>query len=354
MIRAHAFIFATGVALASDEVARADATINFFGDLDYHVVKQDTTNNSFQASSLDIYAMETERNFTFIGELIAQTLAGNDFGVDADRLEVGYKATPWLHVSAGRIRTSIGYYADAYQTGKFFMTPVSWPEMYEGSSLDGFDGIVPAHGVGIHADIARELGNDNGKLTLDTDVLNGRGVDLGEIPAFQDSNNSKAVNFRLRYHGAGKLEGLIVGGNVYVDDIPADTVTGVEHVAMHELILGGHAAYVTERVHAVAELFWFRHREHGTETLHTTLAAFGEAGYAFGDFMPYARVEVLQASDIDPYFTTSGFLNGDHQITSVGVKYAASASVSLKLQASVDHNDTLNAYEAITQAAFAF
>jgi len=350
MIHARAVMFATGLALVSDQVARADATINFFGDLDYHVVKQDTTNNSFQASSLDIYAMDTERNFTFIGELIAQTLGGNDFGVDADRLEVGYKAAPWLHLSAGRIRTSIGYYADAYQTGKFFMTPVSWPEMYEGSPLDGFDGIVPAHGVGVHADVARELGNDNGKF----DLLNGRGVDLGEIAAFQDGNNGKAINFRLRYHGEGDLEGLIVGGNVYVDDIPADATTGVEHVAMHELVLGGHAAYVTPMVHAVAELFWFRHREHGTEVLHTTLAGFGEAGYAFGDFMPYARVEVLQASDMDPYFTTSGFLNGDHQITSAGVKYAASASVALKLQASVDHNTTQNGYEAITQAAFAF
>jgi hypothetical protein len=231
------------------------------------------------------------------------------------------------------------------------MTPVSWPEMYEGHK---FDGIVPAHGVGAHGDVAQELGNDRGKLTLDAEVLNGRGRSLDEVAAFQDDGNSKAFTVRLRYNGQGDLEGLIVGGNVHVDDIPEDTTTGVEHVGMHELILGAHAVYVTQTVHVITELFWFRHREVGTQTLHTTLAAFGEAGYTFGDFTPYARLELLEASDMDPYFTTSGFLTGDHQIVSTGVKYLASASVALKVEGSVDHNTTLNAYSLTMQAAFAF
>jgi len=346
-------MFATvGVlALASSNPVRADPTINFFGDVDYDVEKSDTTSNAFRASSLDIFAMQTEKKFTFVGEIIAEAFGSNDFTIDVDRLEVGYKPTASLHFSVGRIRTAMGYYSDAYQNGKFFMTPVSWPTMYEGH---GFDGIVPAHGVGAHGDGALELGNDHGKLTLDAEVLNGRGINLEEVAAFQDANNGKALTLRVRYNGQGDLEGLIVGGNVHVDDIPADTTTGVEHVAMHELILGGHAVYITQTVHVITELFWFRHREYGTETLHTTLAAFGEAGYTFGDFTPYARLEILEPSDMDPYFTTSGFLTGDHQIVSAGVKYLASASVALKIQGDVDHNTTQNAYSMITQAAFAF
>lgn len=353
MIRNHTVLtLALVVSLASGErVARADATINFFGDLNYNVAKSETTTNSFQASTLDVFAMQTEGKFAFIGELVAEAFGENDFGVDVDRLEVAYKPRSWLHVRAGRIRTSFGYYADAYQNGKFFMTLVSWPEMYEGN---GFDGIVPSHGIGAHVDISRELGDQTGKLTLDAEVLNGRGVDLGEIPAFKDANNSKALNLRLRYVGEDALEGFIVGGNVYVDDIPEDTTVGVEHVAMHEVILGGHVAYVAGNVHLVAEALWFRHREHGTETLHKTLATFGEAGYTFGDFTPYARYEYLAFSDDDPYFATSGIETQDHQIVSVGVKYAASASVSLKLQGSVDHDAMSNDSVAITQAAFAF
>jgi hypothetical protein len=351
MIRTRVLMLATTLALAHGELARADPTINFFGDVDYRIVKDGTTSNEFQAPSLDIFAMQTEKNFTFVGELIAEAFGSNDFGIDADRLEVGYKPTPWLHFTAGRIRTAMGYYSDAYQNGKFFMTPVSWPEMYEGL---GFDGIVPAHGVGVHGDVAHDLGHDNGKLTLDAEVLNGRGNELDVVAAFQDANNEKAVNLRLRYLGQGDLDGLIVGGNLYADDIPADDTTGEVHVAMHELIVGGHAAYVTPKIHAIAELFWFRHREYGTETQHTTLAASGEAGYAFGDFTPYGRVELFRFSDVDPYFATSDFPVADREIVSAGVKYAASASVAMKLQGSVIHNTTQNGYVAITQAAFAF
>jgi hypothetical protein len=346
-------LLTTLLVLASYErVARADATINFFGDLDYNVKKSETaTTNSFQASTLDIFAMQTEGKFTFIGELVAEAFGENDFLIDVDRLEVAYKPTSWLRVRAGRIRTSFGYYADAYQNGKFFMVPVSWPEMYEG---DGFDGIVPSHAVGVHVDVARELGSDDGKLTLDAEVLNGRGIDLGEIPAFKDEDNSKAVNLRLRYVGEGALEGLIVGTNVFIDSIPADTTVGVEHVAMHELVVAGHLAYVANDIHVVAEAAWFRHRETGRETLHKTLAMFGEAAYAFGDFTPYVRYEYFTFSDADPYFATSGIELTNHHILSTGVKYAASASVSLKLQGSVDHDATSNDYIAITQAAFAF
>jgi hypothetical protein len=351
MIRTRLFVLASTLALFHHEVARADPTINFFGDVDYRVAQQGTTSSTFQAPALDIFAMQTEKNFTFVGELIAEAFGQNDFAIDVDRLEVGYKPTPWLHLTAGRIRTAMGYYADAYQNGKFFMTPVSWPEMYEGF---GVDGIVPAHGVGVHGDVAQDLGHDNGKLTLDAEVLNGRGIDLDEVAAFQDANNGKAVNLRLRYLGQGDLDGLIVGGNVYVDDIPPDDAIGVAHVAMHELIVGGHAAYVTPKVHAIAELFWFRHREHGTETEHTTLAASGEAGYTFGDFTPYGRVELFRFSDVDPYFATSSFPVDDREVVSAGVKYAASASVAMKLQGSVIHNSTQNGYVAVTQAAFAF
>ena len=340
------------VILASHEaVSHADATINFFGDLDYSVAKAEVTSNSFQASTLDIFAMQTEGKFTFIGELVAEAFGQNTFDIDVDRLEVAYKATPWLHVRAGRIRTSFGYYSDAYQNGKFFMIPVSWPEMYEGN---GFDGIVASHAVGAHIDVARELGNDNGKLTLDAEILNGRGLSLDEVPAFKDEDNSKAVNLRLRYVGQGAIDGLIVGGNVFVDSIPADTTVGVEHVAMHEVIVAGHLVYLANDIHLVAEAAWFRHRENGTETLHTTLAMFGEAAYKLDDFTPYVRYEYFNYSDTDPYFATSGIETTNHEILSTGVKYAASASVSLKLQGSIDHDATSNDYVAVTQAAFAF
>jgi len=40
---------------------------------------------------------------------------------------------------------------------------------------------------------------------------------------------------------------------------------------MHELMLGGHAAYLTDHLHLIAELVWFRHRVHGSEMTSRTI-----------------------------------------------------------------------------------
>ncbi|HEX3760865.1 MAG TPA: porin [Kofleriaceae bacterium] len=341
-------------ALAAGGAARADVTLNFFGDINYSMQHDDATSNTFQASTLDVFATQTEGKFSFIGEMIIEADGTNEFSVDIDRLEVAYKPTPWLHFRAGRLRSAFGYYGDAYQNGKYFMTPVSWPLMYEGN---GFDGIVPSHSIGVHGDAAYGLGEDRGKLTLDVELLNGRGTALDSVPVFHDDNNSKAVNLRLRYVGDGSLAGLVVGGNVYVDDVPAETADAAEvpddaHVAEHELVLGGHAAYVTDHVHLIGELAWFRHRTHDTHMDSRTLAMFGEAGYSFGDVTPYARYEYTHFYEPDPYFVASGIPFVDIHLLSAGVKYAASASVAVKLEGAVDL-DTSHRH-VLGQAAFAF
>src|SRR5262245_11009540 len=255
-------------ALAAGGAARADVTLNFFGDINYVVDHESheaeaATTNSFQAATLDVFATQTEGKFSFVGEMIAEALGTNSFEIDVDRLEVAYKPTSWLRFRAGRMRSAIGYYGDAYQNGKYFMTPVSWPAMYES---DRADGVLPSHSIGVHGDVAYGLGENNGKITLDAEILNGRGHGLDDVPVFEDHNNTKALNFRLRYVGDGALAGLIVGSNMYIDDIPAHANEETDegpHPAIHELMLGGHVAYVTDNLHLVAELAWFRHREHG-------------------------------------------------------------------------------------------
>ena len=344
---------AATVVLAAGGAARADVTLNFFGDINYVVAHEETTSNTFQAAELDIFASQTEGKFSFIGEIIVEALGENEFSSDIDRLEVSYKPTPWLRFRAGRIRSALGYYGDAYQNGKYFMTPVSWPAMYEGA---GTDGILPSHAIGIHGDVAYGLGDDRCKLTLDAELLNGRCNGLDDVPVWQDANNGKAVNLRLRYVGDGALAGLIAGGNLYIDDIPEDPPEGeaVEdiHPAMHELMLGGHAAYITDHLHLVAEIAWFRHRAHGQDMTSRTVATFGEAGYAFGDLTPYARFEYTHFFEEDAYFMASGVPSTDVQMLSGGVKYSASSSVAVKVEGATDLRDSRR--HVLAQAAFAF
>jgi hypothetical protein len=347
--------------LVAGGAARADVTLNFFGDINYAVQhaaveNESSTSNTFQAATLDVFATQTEGKFSFIGEMIVEALGTNEFSVDIDRLEVAYKPTPWLRIRAGRMRSAFGYYGDAYQNGKYFMTTVSWPLMYEG---DGFDGILPSHSIGIHGDVAYSLGDDVGKLTLDTEVLNGRGNGLDDVPVWKDGNNSKAVNLRLRYVGDGKLAGLTVGGNAYFDDIPQpeievtnDNTGELAHPAMHEIVLAGHAAYITDHLHLVGELAWLRHRPHGSDMTMRTIAMFGEVGYSFGDLTPYTRYEYTHYYEEDPYFVSSGIPFHDLHLLSGGLRYAASASVAVKLEGAADF---VTAHRRLlAQAAFAF
>ena len=352
-MRARLSCAAAATVLAVGGAARADVTLNFFGDINYVVDHEaDATSNSFQAATLDVFATQTEGKFSFVGEMIAEAVGTNAFEIDVDRLEVAYKPTSWLRFRAGRMRSAIGYYGDAYQNGKYFMIPVSWPGMYES---DRADGILPSHSIGIHGDAAYDLGNEHGKITLDAEVLNGRGHGLDDVPVFEDHNNNKALNFRLRYVGDGKLAGLIVGGNVYLDDIPAnqgEELDDAPHAAAHELMLGGHAAYVTDNLHAVAEVAWFRHREHGSDMTTRTIATFGELGYKVGDITPYARFEYTHFYEPDPYFMASGVPDEDVKQLSVGAKYTASASVAFKVEGAVEFEDSRS--HVLAQAAFAF
>jgi hypothetical protein len=337
--------------------AHADLTLNFFGDVNYEVEHAEETSNTFKAATLDLFANQTEGKFSFIGEMIIEAFGSNNFNQDIDRLEVMYRPTEWLRLRAGRLRSAFGYYGDAFQNGRYFMTPVGPPLAYEG---EGIEGIVPSHSIGLHVDVTYPLGDERGKLTLDTEVLNGRGVGLDDIPVFEDNNNGKAVNLRLRYVGEGRLEGLVIGGNVYIDDIPEnndeaselDETRELDHPAIHELVLNGHAAYVADGIHLIGEVSWFRHREHGAEMSTQVLALYGEAGYTFGDVTPYARFESVRYSDENIYFTASGIPSEEVRQLSTGARYAASASVAVKLEGGLDLQES-HAH-VIAQAAFAF
>ena len=327
--------------------AQADPSINFFGDTGYELQHDDAWSNSFRAATLDIFATQTEGKFTFVGEAVIEAFGSNDFSIDADRLEVTYQPRKWLRLRIGRMRTAFGYYGDAYQNGRFFMTTVAAPLMYEGN---GIDGVVPAHSVGAHVDVVADLGGDAGKVTLDAEVLNGRAASLDEVSAFQDANNSKAVNLRLRYRGAGALDGLVVGGNLYLDDLAASAATGQS--ALREIIGAGHVAYLTDQLHVVAETVYIHHREAGSGRTFSTSASFAELGFAFGDLTPYARYQHTIYTGSDPYFVSSGIPTMNIHQVSVGAKYAASASVAVKLELAANLFDDLRM--ATFQAAFAF
>src|ERR1041384_4289667 len=110
--------------LAAAGAARADVTLKLVRDINYAVEHEaeDQRTSKFQAATLDVFATQTEGNFSLVGEMIAEAVGTNSFEIDVDRLEVAYKPKSWLRFRAGRMRSAIGYYGGAYQNGKNLST----------------------------------------------------------------------------------------------------------------------------------------------------------------------------------------------------------------------------------------
>jgi hypothetical protein len=363
-------ITAAPLLLALTSPARADVTLNVFGDVDYAVIHQAAsptaawfhaptglsggTTNAFSAPMVDLFATDTVGKVAFLTELVAEVNpATNEFAFDIERVEVNYRVRPWLRLHGGRFHTAFGYYNDAFHHGKYFMLAVDRPGMVE---FEDGGGLLPAHGAGVHADGDVPLGEDDaGKLHYDLEVTNGRGKRIDEITSFTDHDQGKAVNVRLRYVGAGALDGLTVGGNAYVDHIPADEANGSP--AQREVILGGHLVYIEDKITLISELAHFRHREDVSAALHTTTGLFVEGGYALGagDLTPFVRYEQTSYGDArDPYFAAEQ-LYGSYKQVSLGAKYNLSENLCLKAQAIATSYDILgHRYAAVGQAAFAF
>lgn len=352
-----------GLLLASLRVARADSEISLYGDTDAQLATTGTrsgTTDGFSAAHLDLFTTSTMGRWTFLSEVMFEAGTDNAFALDVERVEVGYLYREWLRVSVGRFHTAFGYYNDAFHHGSYFMLPVNRPTMV---SFEDDGGLIPAHSVGVHLDGRLALGS--GRLRYDLELANGHTSDPVEVQNSGDQNRSKAANVRLRYEAGGDLDGLIVGGNLYFDSIPAgpaalpataDPAEPAPLGAQHEWIAGVHVAYLEHHLHIIAEAMAVQHTELDHKLTHRTYGAFVELGRAFGAVTPYARYEWIRfPRGGDPYL---GRTFGDgHQGVAVGLKHATTDNVALKAQAGLTrfpHSDADTILTITGQLAFAF
>jgi hypothetical protein len=341
--------------------ARADIELSLYGDTDAVLATTGTrrgTQLSFSAAKLDVFTTTTLGRWTLLAETVFEAGIDNAYSLDVERVQIGYVYREWLRVFMGRFHTALGYYNDAFHHGAFFMVPVGRPAIVE---FEDEGGLIPAHNIGIHADGRFPLGEHH--LRYDLEVANGRAADPVVVQNSKDTNRPKAFNLRLRFEPAGRLDGLVVGGNVYFDSIPGSsmprmTESGVPVVVgpVHEWIVGVHAAYFEHGINFVTEAIMVQHTELDTGVRHRTYAAFVEAGHAINSFTPYGRYEWARyPHDGDPYYLKA-FADGT-QTASVGVKHATTDNVALKAQAGVTLLQAAGSDPLFTltgQVAFAF
>jgi hypothetical protein len=334
----------------ADSGNSANAVLNVYGNIDYGVSKQDgqPATNSFAIPQFDLLFTGSKDRLVFAAEVLFDVDQGNDITVDIDRLKISYLWRSWLAISAGKFHTAFGYYNTAYPQGAaFYELAVDRPVLV--ASHDN-DSLLPALGIGVRADGRLSLGAA-GAFHYDLDVMNGRGVDPNEATNVTDHNNDKSINVRLRYEPAF-LDGLIIGGNAYFDQIPASAVQPLD---LREQIFGAHVAYVESPWHLILEGYVIRHlTEDGF--LFRTLAGLGQLGYSLGDFTPYLRLELVRfPAGGDPFFALGGSASrGSMTDVSAGVKWTISSAFVMKLELEDNEAAVNDIRSVITQAAFAF
>ena len=348
--------------LLREESATAQISLNVFGDIDYQATRDggnpptgvpSGTTNSFSAPRVELFLTSTQGKLAFLAETMFEVGEENSFGIDMERIEVGYLFSDFFRLRIGRFHTSIGYYNDAYHHGRYFQTTVDRPTMVR---FEDEGGLIPAHSVGMHIDGRLPIGQGD-HLRYDAEVSNGRGTIPDEVTNLDDPNNGKMYNLRLRVEPRF-LDGLIIGGSITYDRITA-AQAAPPPASIREIIAGGHVAYLENQIHVIAEYLYISHRNAGWTG--GTHSAFLELGYEVGRFVPYLRGEWVkfpaETATNDPFFAQNVLFitRGNSKSGIAGVKATLSDFLALKLEGEYVSRDVGTSLKTIAaQCAFAF
>ena len=369
-VRLRAWMVASVLVAAGFLFARpaaAQVSFSVFGDVDYQATKDNGyaasnipagTTNSFSAPRLELFLTSTQGKLSFLAETMFEVGDANEFGIDMERIEIGYLFSDKFRLRVGRFHTAIGYYNDAYHHGRYFQMTVDRPTMVR---FEDEGGLIPAHSVGLHGDGRLPLGGA-GNLRYDAEVTNGRGSTPGMVTNLDDPNNGKMYNLRLRFEPTA-IDGLVIGGSATYDVISASVDGSGEapFVSIRELIFGGHLAYLENRIHVIGEYLFIQHHNDSASWTGNTQAGFLELGYDAGIIGPYVRGELAHfpadTKTNDPFFANNALFQsrGSSKSGVVGVKSLLSDYLALKLEGEYVHRDDGGTIEIVAaQCAFAF
>lgn len=256
--------------------------------------------NTFSLGTVDLFiTSEVADRVSFLAETDFEfNTDTNEGNFELERANLKYSLSDLFNIKIGRMHTPLGYWNQSYHHGTWLQTTVFRPEIYKFEDDEG--GFLPVHSVGMELLGTKEFAAFG--LEYNLDVLNGRGRTRTGVQNVEDKNDSKAVNLllSLRPHS---VEGLKLGANIYADRIPANPGVSTRTRQIDELILGGYATYIRDKVELLGELFSIRHDDKTSGKDFDTLGFYLQGGYKIDEFTPYYRFDFIDFANGDPYFT---------------------------------------------------
>ena len=312
-----------------------------------------SSNSVFRAGEFDLFmSSKLSEKWSFVGELVIGTDQSNTWGIDLERYQLTYRASPHFEVSAGRYHTAIGYYNTAFHHGTWFQTAAGRPFMY---FFEDSGGLLPVHSVGI---TTTGLVPGSGALNLHwvAEIGNGRGSDLGsaQVQNFVSDRSAKDVNFAV-YIKPQWAPGLQVGGSYFIDRLYPPSSTGLQRVDEH--VSSAYAVYNNGTYELLAEGVLLTNKATGgTKTAdgnktYDTPLWYAQASRKFNIYRPYFRYQFVNS----PLADTVNVFTGRYQGPSVGLRVDVTAYAAFKVQYNRVDRGPLPAQNGFTaQMAFAF
>jgi len=270
-------------------------TLRGFTNVDLGVNENDQP-STFSLGQFDMFVTSAlSESWSFLAEVNFEFNDENELATDIERAQIRYAPSDRFSIAAGRMHTPLGYWNQTFHHGAWFQTTCTRPEMY---LFEDEGGILPVHEIGLQA--SGTLHGSAVDFKYSASVVNGRGRIPDEVTNLQDRNGKKAFNGLLSFAPTG-VRGLEVGGNTYVDQIPADPETPGREAPIDELILGGYLVYVRSDVEFLAEVTHVRHRDKGTDAEFGTWGFYVQGSKKFGHWRPYYRYDKVDVADGDPF-----------------------------------------------------
>lgn len=276
---------------------------------------------TFQLGELDLFlTSRLSKKVTFLGEVVYGADSSNSWGLDVERLEIGYKPSRYFEVSAGRFHSAIGYYTNEFHHGAWFQTATGRPFMY---FFEDAGGLLPIHQVGI---TSTGLVPKTGDLQLHWigEIGNGRSSnpDISPVQNFLSDRDHKSFNIAL-YSLPQWVPGLQIGGSFYRDRIvPATLVDVTQEVASFYVV------YKNSDWELLNEGVLLRNKSEAFPNSFNTPLAYTQIARKFGVYRPYFRFQYVNSPNNDPINQFKGRYDGP----SIGLRMDFTDYAALKAQ----------------------
>jgi hypothetical protein len=275
-----------------------------------------------------------------IGEGDAQS-----FDVDLERVLFKYDYNDYFHLSLGRYHTGIGYYNEAFHSGKWLQTTADRPLIMEFAN-DG--GLLPTQAVGVSMTGQIPSGALGLNWTFEYGSSDTMRPNINGSGDITDENNGNHLNVGF-FARPRSVPGLQVGASYYHDQI-SNFVLGPS-VRLGQTIVNGHVVYNGRGFEFLNEAFLLRNAYQQGGPVYNMPAFYSQISKRFGRIRPYFRYQYVNTNPNSIYHDDVLLRYGP----SFGARYDFTDAIGFKTQ--LDHTirkgePDLNGLQM--QLAFAF